>query len=737
MSKNCEQRVESNDTELTRALLGLPSKSTVPTEHSIYLHLHRQSSTQDSTQDSKQDSTASSRVKKEAEGKSKTGEADPVYVSEWWRGQSLTDSDLVSFLSSRPEYTKDVLSGLTPQGILSPTSVYHAALLGCGPAILPDWWMGGYGEGVEDMFAPLLTPSTCMRPPPTSTSRLSSATSSTPPVSTTRRIQAPPPPPQRSSGPLNTAVGQRSTTAQLGKPNATTDANKPTKQNRSQNQLNPPPPSYEAQSCLARAAFLSSPPSTPIYTLYTKTLRSIGLGRGSSLNSGSTHVSLVTQAVHKGMDKGEVEGALDLMCTVAEEYSVCARGGMETDVTKGVKGCIIRIVEELRKVVEGGGGVGGEGDRGRIKGMWEGGRGGGRWGAVVRWCRWEGVKEMDLKRVVEGIGEGGKEKIIRKGWGEGITGCRKRGRELEEVCKEWRRRGGTSGVKRVVSGGTAGLISFRAVLRKGIEGKGEGWEVWERYNEEVEKGGRLEVAKAWGAGGGEWTVEQVTADPLVLLNVDGTVLGRRGLLLTLLDALGWFLRENEECLGDSKVAREALVARDVVVVRCLGGVVPDHEVVRRCSRRKGVAVTLLGQGWEGGIKWLEGIGEEGREEIAGTMAGGRVGERKKARLMLAGLMAGGKHATEVAMGCMIMFVSNGGEGLGDDGVYECVREGVREARGRGGTEERKICIRGLARVNQICRAQVGKGGGGKRELRMREVGGECMKALGRLGVKIN
>ena len=74
--------MESNDTELTRALLGLPSKSTVPTEHSIYLHLHRQSSTQDSTQDSTKDSTASSRVKKEAEGKSKTGEADPVYVSE-------------------------------------------------------------------------------------------------------------------------------------------------------------------------------------------------------------------------------------------------------------------------------------------------------------------------------------------------------------------------------------------------------------------------------------------------------------------------------------------------------------------------------------------------------------------------------------------------------------------------------------------------------------------------------
>ena len=74
----------------------------------------------------------------------------PPLPPQWWRGQSLTDSDLVSFLSSRPEYTKDVLSGLTPQGILSPTSVYHAALLGCGPAILPDWWMGGYGEGVGE-----------------------------------------------------------------------------------------------------------------------------------------------------------------------------------------------------------------------------------------------------------------------------------------------------------------------------------------------------------------------------------------------------------------------------------------------------------------------------------------------------------------------------------------------------------------------------------------------------------
>ncbi|GMH51469.1 hypothetical protein TrRE_jg3632, partial [Triparma retinervis] len=232
----------------------------------------------------------------------------------------------------------------------------------------------------------------------------------------------------------------------------------------------------------------------------------------------------------------------------------------------------------------------------------------------------------------------------------------------------------------------------------------------------------------------------VTADPLVLLNVSSCILKRRGLLLTLVDALGWFLTSNEKSLGSPPcpVAASALVARDVVVLRCLGDVIPSHSVVLSCARRRGAAVTLLGQGWGGGaLRWLGGAGGGVGEEIRALLAGGRVGERKRARLMLAGLMAGGRQTTEAAMGCMIGLVGNGGEGLGDDGVYECVKEGVKEARGRGGKEERRICIRGLARVNQICRQMGGRGGGGKREGRMREIEGECMKALGRLGVKIN
>ena len=129
-------------------------------------------------------------------------------------------------------------------------------------------------------------------------------------------------------------------------------------------------------------------------------------------------------------------------------------------------------------------------------------------------------------------------------------------------------------------------------------------------------------------------MEQVVADPLCMLNVEKDALGRRGILLTLLDTLNYFCVENERALGGTsegyRVAREAVVARDVVVLRCLGGVAAEHDVVKKAAERKGVAATFIGQGWdEGTMMWIRGVGEKVRGEIAWACQ--RAEGRKKVR----------------------------------------------------------------------------------------------------------
>jgi len=107
--------MSSSESSLVTSLLSLSKNETKkPSSSTIYLQLHRSPPTHPSP--------ASNLVTKSAFD-SKTGSSKPCYVSEWWRGQSPDPSNLLEFLTSRPEYGRDVMEGLTPQGLLSPSVV--------------------------------------------------------------------------------------------------------------------------------------------------------------------------------------------------------------------------------------------------------------------------------------------------------------------------------------------------------------------------------------------------------------------------------------------------------------------------------------------------------------------------------------------------------------------------------------------------------------------------------------